>query len=517
MKRKYIFLALLSFLIAFSSCDKNFVKINTNPVLASDLDPVYQFSSAQQSSVIPTYFYQGEIVQQLITPFGGVLEGGNRNTVVENNANSAFNNLFTGPIRNLIDITNKLKDNPSRSNLYNMARIWKAFCFQILVDTYGDVPYSEAGRGFIESTYLPKYDDQKLIYEDLIKEYEEATDALTEGKDVVSGDIFYGGDIAQWKKLGNSLLLRIGMRYTKIDEAKAKSIVAIAVDPARGGVMESNSDNAFIQYNAIYTNGTSGELLGSEKANFYIGKPFVDYLKSTNDPRLQYISVRYENPSNPLETTGAADTDPADQIGMPFGYDETSIITAPGFPGKNGSAFNYSQYNRSTVARIDATRYLITYAQIQLLLAEANQRGYISTGTAKDYYEKGIRAHMTQTGLYGMDVNITSSEQDAYLQQPGVAFAPSTALKQINEQYWIASTFIWEEAWANFRRSGYPELKPINYPGADPSVQTTEAGGFIHRLPYPLREKSVNPENVKEASDRMGGDNLGVRIFWDKP
>ncbi|MEO9004906.1 MAG: SusD/RagB family nutrient-binding outer membrane lipoprotein [Ginsengibacter sp.] len=516
MKRKYLFLTLLAFIITFSSCDKNFVKINTNPVLANDLDPVYQFSNAQQASVIPSYHYQGEIVQQIITPFGGVLEGGNRNTVNENNANATFDQLFTGSIRNLVDIINKLKNTPSRSNLYNMARLWKAYCFQNLVDTYGDVPYFDAGKGFIGSTYLPKYDDQKLIYDDLVKEYKEATDALTEGKDVVSGDLFYKGNIAQWKKLGNSLLLRIGMRYTKIDEAKAKSIAAIAVDAGRGGLMESNNDNAFIQYNAVYNNGTSSLLLGGERANYYIGKPFIDFLKSTNDPRLQFISVKYANPSNPLETAGVADTNPADQLGMPYGYDETSISTAPDYPGKNGSAFNYSQFNRATVARIDATRFLMTYAQTQLLLAEANQRGYVSTGMAKDYYEKAVRAHMAQTGLYGMDVNINSSLQDNYLQQPGIAFEPAMAIEQINEQYWIASVFIWEEAWANFRRSGFPQLAPINYQGADPSVNTPSAGGFIHRLPYPLREKSVNTANVVEATSRMGGDNLGVRIFWDK-
>ena len=516
MKKIHVLPILIWFIFCMCSCDKNFEKINTNPVLATSLDPVYQFSNAQLTSVITTAHYEGEIVQQIITPFGGVLEGGNRNTVNERNTTLAFDNLLPGSIKNLTDVINRLKDNPSRINLYNMARIWRAYCFQTLVDTYGDVPYSEAGKGFLESTYLPKYDDQKVIYEDLIKEYKEATDALSEGKDIVSGDLFYKGNIAQWKKLGNSLLLRIGMRYTKIDEATAKSIVMTAVEPSRGGVMTSNIDNALIQYNAIYTNGTSSLLLGSEKANYYIGKPFVDFLKNTNDPRLPYISVKYANPSNPLETAGTANTNPTDQIGMPYGFDETSIATSPDYPGKNGSAFNYSQFNRSTVARIDATKFLITYAQIQLLLAEANQRGYISTGAPKDYYEAGIRAHMTQTALYGTGFNITSLQQDAYLAQPQIAFNPDKAFEQINDQYWIASFLIWEEAWANFRRSGYPQLSPINYQGADPSVNTPDAGGFIHRLPYPLREKAVNTDNVAEATSRMGGDNLGVRIFWDK-
>ncbi|MFA5818519.1 MAG: SusD/RagB family nutrient-binding outer membrane lipoprotein [Bacteroidales bacterium] len=517
MKIIYVLPALFALLISISSCDKDFEQINTNPILPVDLDPVYQFSSAELGSAIGSYPYQGEIVQQIITPYGGVLEGGNRNTVNDANSSSGYNSLYQGPIKNLTDVISKLKDNPDRINLYSMARIMKAYCFQLLVDTYGDVPYSEAAKGFLESKFFPKYDDQKVIYLDLLKEYEEATDALTAGKDVVSGDVFYKGDITKWKKLGNSLLLRAGMRYTKIDEVKAKLTVAKAVDPGRGGVMASNADNTFIQANSTFNNGTGSMLNGGERANYYIGKPYLDFLKNNNDPRILYIAVLYKIPANPLATAGAANTNPADQIGMPYGYDETSILSAPGFPGTIGGAFKYSMYNRATVASILGREYLVTYSQTQLLLAEARQRGYITTSTTKDYYEAGIKGHMTQTdNLYGVSLNITPAQQDAYLLEPEVAFVPARALEQINEQYWVVSCFNWQESWANFRRSGYPQLSPINYPGEDPAVDAPGAGGFIHRLQYPFREKTVNTVNVNEAATRMGGDNMGVRIFWDK-
>ena len=106
-----------------------------------------------------------------------------------------------------------------------MARILKAYSFQLLVDTYGDVPYSEAGLAYLEGITLPKYDDQEVIYEDIAKELKEAVDALDASKDDV-GEMYFGGDISKWKKFGNSLLLRVGMRYTKVDENKAKSIVS---------------------------------------------------------------------------------------------------------------------------------------------------------------------------------------------------------------------------------------------------------------------------------------------------
>ena len=112
-------------------------------------------------------------------------------------------------------------------------------------------------------------------------------------------------------------------------------------------------------------------------------------------------------------------------------------------------------------------------------------------------------------------VNIPADQQQAYLLGPGVAFNPATGLQQINEQYWVASLGSWPEAWANFRRSGYPQLAPIDYPGEDPTVETARAGGFIRRLTYPAREKSVNTRQVEAAASRMGGDILGTRVFWD--
>lgn len=261
--------------------------------------------------------------------------------------------------------------------------------------------------------------------------------------------------------------------------------------------------------------------MATERLNYYVGAPFVEYLQSTDDPRLEYIAVKYEKPAEPLESVGMENTNPEDQQGMPYGYDDTNIATAPGFPGKIGTAFAYSQFNRRTVLQLDRPEFLVTYAQTALLLAEAVHRGYISGGeaAAEEYYEEGVRAHMEQMEAYSgvtedAIINITPEETAAYLAQPEVAYDPARALEQINEQYWVASFLQYHEAWANFRRSGYPDLEPINYAGQDPSVNDL-GGGFIRRLPYPLRERSVNTANVDEAIARMGGNTLGNPVFWD--
>lgn len=510
-----IFAALI---LSSAGCDKDFEQVNQNPVLATSLDPGYLFSNAQFGSAIFTIHYQSEIVQQINTPYTGVLEGGNHNIIYDPNTSQTFNLLYTGsttngvgagPVKLLTDVINQTKANPLRGNLYQMARIWRAYIFQVLVDTYGDVPYSEAGKAFLEGTNLPKYDDQKVIYDDLLKEVSEATKALDASKPTEAGDLFYKGNIPQWKKLGNSLLLRIAMRYTKIDINKAKQYAIIATDPANGGVMQSNADNAYLTFNSAFNHPNANTFQGTERANYYLGKPFVDYLKTTNDPRLAFIAVKYATPANPLATAGAEDTNPVNQEGMPYGYNESTITTAPGYPGKTGAAYKYSQLNRRTVAKIDAPEFFITYAQTQLLLAEAAFRGFIS-GSPGSFYDAGVRAHMDQMKQFDASAVISLGLMDAYLLSN--PYNAAKALEVINTQYWIASFLNGPEVWANFRRSGFPLLPPNPYPSADATVK----GDFVHRLVYPVREKSVNTINYNEAVARMGADNLATRIFWDK-
>lgn len=517
MKTRYILSTLLIAVLSVWGCEKGFVEKNTNPVLATTIDPVYQLVNAEIIGINISH-YEGCMVQQAQHLLGGAEEGGNRNTWQDMHSGNHFNSLYGNQIKNLVDIIDKTKDDPYRSNLYNMARILKAYSYQLLVDRYGDVPYSEAGLAYISQVNFPEYEDQRTIYADIARELEEAVNALDATKDMVSQEMYFGGDIPKWKKFGNSLLLRVGMRYTKLDEAEARRLVEIATDPERGGVMSSNSDNVILRCNTTQTNPSNGFITGSTRYVWHVGETLIDFMQTNNDPRLQYTAALYPNPSSGFNP-GIPDTDPANQIGCPYGYTDVDVVDAPGYPGKIGNAFKYSQFNRSTLGRTDAWLYYVTYAQTQLLLAEARYRGYVTTGEVKDYYEAGIKGHMTQVDMWGSSGSespITTEEQDAYLLEPGVAFDQTQALKQINEQYWVACLMIWPEAWANFRRSGYPLLDPINFPGEDPSVAISTGGdGFIHRLQYPLKEWSVNTENVQAAKDRMGGDNMGIRIFWD--
>jgi predicted pyridoxine 5'-phosphate oxidase superfamily flavin-nucleotide-binding protein len=507
MKTKYLFLFILGILI--SSCDKDFEEVNTNPIVASSLDPAYLLANAQYSAMLYTVQYQDAIAQHVITPFGSTLEGGQHNIWYEpGDASSVFGDMYTGSIKLLVDVIDKTRDLPNRSNLYNMARIWKAYCFQVVVDTYGDVPYFEAGQAFINNITLPKYDKDEVIYDDLLKELTEATAALTEGQAPERNELFYQGNVAQWKKLGNSLLLRVAMRYTKVDPAKAQQYVAIAVNPANGGLMSSNADNAKVVASVAWPTPTANTWNGSERANFYIAEPFINQLKSTNDPRLRVIAVKYQFPFNPLATAGTANTNPADQIGMPVGYNDATIVTAPNYPGKTGAAWNYSQINRSTLAKSDATYFFVTYSQTMLLLAEAVHRGW-ATGNVAEIYNAAVRGHMGQMEQFDPSAAISVAEMDAYM--AANPFNPAQALEQINTQYWISTFMNGQEAWSNFRRTGLPALTPNPYPGADPVV----AGGFVRRLQFQNSEKTTNAENYEAAIASFGPDNMATRVFWD--
>lgn len=493
-------------MLTFVSCDKGFDEMNTNSTAATTVNPVFLLNNAIVSASYPATIVQYEmgIVQQMVSPNSGVLTGANFNQDNRDYTRQIWLRYYPSVIRYTATTLNLASGDPARSNLVNMARIWQAYAFMVLTDTYGDIPYFQAGKGFIDQVVLPKYDAQEMIYKDIIKELKEASAALDASKPKEAADILYMGDIARWKKLGYSLLLRAGMRLTKVDPNLAQQTVQAAV---QGGVFQSNADNTVIRHNANYTNGIGTMLNATEANNFYLAAPFVNHLKDTGDPRLKSIAVRYVGAkSGPEQTAAQANTDPAVQIGMPFGYDNNTISAKAKTDGV-ASFYDYSQVDRTRLVKQQAPMFLVTYAQTQLLLAEAAQRGWVQ-GAAENYYREGIRAHMAQMAEYDANAAIATSAVDAYL--AANPFESSKALEQINTQYWIASFLNGPEAFANFRRSGFPKLTPNPFPGK------AIKGNFINRLTYPNSEISVNSANVKEAISRMGADDLDTKVWWDK-
>lgn len=510
MKKLSLTLSLFVLLAWMSACDKGFDQLNINPTAALTLNPLFTFNNAMLNTSFPgsTLVFEHPIVQQMFSPNSGVLAGGNFN--VDNRGPTGPNaglwqRYYRDVMRYLVDVLNQTKADPNRANLYQMARIWKVYVSMVLTDSYGDIPYTEAGVGYISGNLTPKYDPQQAIYEDIIKELTEASAALDAAKPTEAGEITYGGNIVRWKRFGYSLLLRAGMRLTKVNPALAQSTVQKAV---AGGVIQVNADNAVIRNDANYQNLVGSTLNSTEAANYYLTRYLVDYLRSTADPRLASIAVRYIGAkSGPEQTAARANRDPTVQIGMPLGFDN-GTIPAQATADKLASFYDYSQLDRTRMGKLAAPTFLVTCAQTQLLLAEAAQRGWV-TGNAADFYNAGVTAHMQQLGDYDATSLVSAANITAYLQQnPYVA---ARGLELINTQYWLAAFLNGPEVFANFRRSGFPALKPNPYPGKEIK------GDFIRRLSYPDLEISVNQAKLSEAVSRQGPDNLDTRVWWDKP
>ncbi len=503
--------------LCFVGCTKGFEEKNQNPYAITTIDPGLLFTGAERNMNIGSWDGEQTIVQQYINAYNaGATAGFQFNLDIDGYSNDRWG-AYTGVIKPLVQIISIIKDDPTSKNLYDMVRIWKAFAFMTLVDTYGDVPYSEAGKAYLEGISYPKYDKMADIYADLYTELKTATADLSASNEYVPSDLFFGGpsgtideQVAHWKKIGYSLMLRLGMRYSKIDVAKAASI---AQEAFAGGVILSNSDNVVVtQYNGTVPNGFSNLQRNISPYFYYLAEPFVNQLKSTNDPRLKYIGASYANPTT---ITTTPDTTTANQYGFPVGYDAVSFLTAPGSRGAKGGGLNYTQLNYQVMVSTVAPALFITNAQTQLLLAEAKFRGWITGGlTAQQYYEAGVRAAMDDWNLFPGTFSpaVSDAEKDNYLLGPEVAYNDANALELINTQYWICSITNGPEGFANWRRSGFPALLRNTY-----NDDLVPGGGFVRRMSYPDAEKASNADNYNEAVASMGGDGLTQRVFWDKP
>ena len=505
MKKIAIILFSACGLIGLNACDAGFDELNVNKTAAIAINPVFALNNAVINTTppSPTVQYEMGIVQQMVSPNSGVLTGANFNQDNRDNTQATWQRYYRSVIRNTYDVIATTKD-PSRTNLVNMAKILQSYAFLVLTDTYGDIPYTEAGKGYTDQKVYPKYDKQQAVYAGIIKDISDAVAALDASKTRETADVLFGGDVAKWKKFGNSLLLRIGMRLSKVDATQAQSLVSKAL---AGGVITTNADNVLILHDANYLNSIGQLLNATEANNFYLAAPFVDYLKKTNDPRLRSIAVRYVGATSGTQQTPArAVIDPAVQIGMPFGFDNSSI-SGPVKTLGLASFYDFSQADRTRMNKTTARAYLVTASQTNLLLAEAVTRGWV-TGNAKDYFEAGVKTHMAQVSEMDANSVVSSAAVDAYL--AANPFNSTTALEQINTQYWISCFLNGPEAFANFRRTGFPKLAPNPFSGK------AIKGDFINRLTYPNSEISVNSVNVKAAIANQGADDLDTKVWWHK-
>ena len=489
---KKILLTFFALSLVLSSCefDKGFEELNVNPAKASQIDVANKFASVILQTSGGRYenwraslIYQSVMIQHFSSTAG--YWSGDRYFRNDGYATSLWDRYYPSAVKEIEDIRAQLTSEGNSGSEMGMARILRVFIYSRLTDLHGDIPYSEAGQGYVNGILKPKYDAQEDIYMDMLKELEAAVAQLGSSTTMGAGDIMFQGNMAKWKAWGNSMMLRLAMRLTKADSATAKAWAEKAV---AAGTMTSNDHIAMVQHTdgpaGINKNG-HGEVWQAD-GNARMSKTFMDWM--SDDPRLTVLAQR----------TSDGSTAVADLIGMPNGSDGNSIPDNSIYASLNDH-----------LKGVDVPMVFHSYAEVRLLKAEMAFRGWSVPGDAKTHYEAGVKAAMQMLGtIYPKTTPITDAQVATYL--AAKPYDASKGWEMISEQYWAATLLNEYESYNNWRRTGYPTLTPINYDG------NVTGGTIPRRLIYPVSEQNTNGDNYGAAVARQGADNFTTRIWWDK-
>ena len=493
---KYIILASL-FLFTATNCTEDFGEINVDPTVSNDLDPALQLtrtllrvSHNRYEHWRAQFIYSSTIIQH--NACNCSYWAGDKYNEIGSYSSAQWDHDYPNTIKNIVDLVNRTAEDPNRINFNAAGRIAKVFIFHRLTDLYGDIPYFQAGKGFIEDTYFPEYDTQEAIYNDFFSELDAAISAFVESAVPLNGDVWLGNDIERWKRFANSLRLRLAMRLVKVDPALAEAEVRKAIS---GGVFTSTAESAMIEHTTIETNGNS-DVMNADDA-FRMSNTLVDYLKAQNDPRLPVWGMTYDDDGNPQPDVSTWE-------GLPNGTD-----------GNSPESDRYSEFvrhNRSTIKDPTSPMLHLMYSEVQFRLAEAALRGWGAPESAATHFSEGLRAAMEQVNLYpGANIDVATIDE-LVAANPLKEGSMEESLEHIHTELWASLYLNAIEAFANWRVTGYPVLTPVDH-----EIGTT--GGTIpRRLYYPSSEAGLNP-NYQIAVDRQfgGQDNLTGRVWWDVP
>lgn len=483
-KIKYSTYILSAILLTTGACTKNFPELNTNPNTSEKVLPQNLLERALietvGSNMLRSRTITNELMQVTVNPLVEV-DRIFRYDIRPNVSDAPWNAWYT-QLTNIKDMYNLANENTAdagRTSYMGISLVLQAWIYSMITDTYGDVPYTESNMAR-DGIYTPVFDSQKDIYMDMFDKLEEANTMLTGARNIASGyDPIFGGDVSKWRKFGNSLYLRLLMRLSGKAEVADDIIAKIKemVDERAFAypVMASDDDSAFLRWTGVPPRISPWVTMRDQAWNHpKICSFFADRLDQTLDP---CISLWVTSNGGLYE-------------GIPSGY-------LPGFDPEPRSLLPQSLRSHPKGGN------MLNYAEVQLILAEAALKGWVTDKTAQTYYEEGVKGRITYwgrpIGTYLSGEAVAWNENDTFEQK----------MEKIFWQKYLALFMTDMQSWIEYRRTGYPVLPK------GPGLMND--GIMPTRLYYPLSVQATNGQNYNKAIEEQGPDDLKTLMWWQKP
>lgn len=475
MKKLVFFFIVLAGVV--TSCTKDFEDYNTDKKGASEVPGNYLFANGQHKladQVASTdvnlnifklwaqYWtettYTDEANYDIVT-----------RTIADNTFDVMYNDVLADlkEARRVISLEEPPIDsiNIIKQNRLHIITLLECYSYNYLLETFGDIPYTEA---LDIDNISPKYDDAQTVYLDILARSKNATDSLNEAYESYgANDLFFGGDVAMWKKFGNSLQIKIAITLADVDEATSRSYI----EAAYPGAFQEGESASMAYPGGSNSNPLYLDMVASGRDDFVPANTIIDIMNELNDPR----------------------------------RNDYFFANGPNYVGgQYGESSPFGQLSHVSDEILDPTApvILLDYVEISFYLAEAAERGFAVGATAEEYYNQAVTASIIFWGG-------TEQEAAAYLAQPSVAYSTAEGdwRQKIGTQAWLAFYTRGLEGYTIWRRLDYPILNI--------APQISSYDQIPKRFTYPINEQTLNAENYAAASTAVGGDELTTKLFWD--
>lgn len=477
----------LFILMSFNSCQSGLEDIYDNPNAITTVDDAFLFTNAVRSLFTQTvdqsaYRFAGQHAHYLVA--GSTAR---RPDQYGDNFGDEYydmsNGMYGGVIKHIEDVLVITSTEGTKNEVRNaMANVIAVMGFAVITDAYGEIPYTEGGKGKTEGIITPKYDTQDFIYRDLIERLTNSIDVLKTADPEMGypgSDPIYDNDHSKWVRLANSVRLRLAMRMRLADNSLSKQIVTMCLaDP----LMEDTSHDAWM----IQTEGN-----GNRWYSLKTGYPFikvsdmmVNQLVSTSDPRLPVFVSKDDNNEYRGQLNGLTDI-----------------------------AFGASQYESKSnmgdaISSKESKMYIMTATEVWFLRAEAALAYDNDPIAANDLFRMGIETSLNQWEVEPVDIVDFMAGSTATLSGTSVEME-----EQIGIQMWVGITPNYFESWSHMRRTGFPVIAERTSIILERGVTK---GIMPKRFMYGTQELSTNGVNVGEAISRQGPNKIDTPVWWDK-